>query len=83
MRHAPSVNFLIGGKVGLVTKLFSNSYVNMATDRESLAKTISDAVYGAVSDAINSAFSQVSQNNTSWSLSIICLNRQVECIRFF
>ena len=43
----------------------------MAADRESLARTISDAVSRAVSDAINSAFSQVSQDNTSLSLSAI------------
>ena len=65
------------GKISLVTKLLSGSYVNMAADRESLARTISDAVFRAVSDAINSAFSQVSQNNTSSCLSNALLNLTV------
>ena len=73
----PSVNLLIGRKTGLVTKLLSGSYLNMAANRESLARTISDAVSRMVSDAINSAFSQVSQNNTLFYLSTIFLNLKV------
>ena len=72
--HAPSVNLLIRGKIGLVTELLSGSYVNMAADRESLARTISEAVSRAVSDAINSAFSQVNKNNTSFCLSTALLH---------
>ena len=54
----------------------SGSYVNMAADRESLARTISDPVSRAVSDAINSACSQVSQNTTICKLLLTVHSKQ-------
>ena len=49
-RHAPRVSLLNGEKVAwlVVTKLSRGPYVNMDSDRESLARTISDAESRAV-----------------------------------
>ena len=47
----------------MVTKAKSVPYSNMAADRESLSRTISEAVSRAVTDALNATLSPVGIDN--------------------